>query len=802
MQATAQKPGKPSLWLLQLTAGLLALQGAAMLLGGVWLVVLDGSTYYAIVGTALLASAVLLFRRKASGSYLYWLTLAGTITWSIWEVGPDGWALMPRVLVPALLGLWLTLPWIRRALMAGPEGGRTCRASALAGLVLSVALGVAAHRLAGPPESEDPLYQTGYGAFPSKILRVGYGALAEIGVPAADWPSFGGSQGGGHFSDLAAITPENVHRLKFAWSVDVGTVPGFYATPIKMGGTLYTCNNNNEVFALDAATGQQLWHFDASSGHGGSCRGVSYFTVPDSASSTGRLCNTRILTGTGAATLVALDAVTGKPCPDFGRKGIVNLLEGLGDVIPGYYRVTSAPTIVRGKVVVGGWVTDNQFWGEPSGVIRAFDAITGRLAWAWDMGRPDRTGAPPAGESYTRSTPNSWAPMSADEKLGLVYLPTGNATPDSFGALRRTFDEKYANSVVALDAETGRLRWSFQTVHHDLWDYDLPAQPSLVELPDRSGRMRKALVQATKQGEIYVLDRESGVPIFPVTEHRVPQTGFVPEERPSGSQPFSDHLPSFRGARLREEDMWGISPLDQLFCRIQFRSSRYSGIYTPPSLEPSIDYPSLIGAVNWGGVSIDPVHGVMVVNSLRLATHTHLISARKRDEQDLQPQGPWGSMGKSLHGQPQKGTPYGVTRVPWLTPFGIPCNMPPYGLLSAVDLTTGRLIWTQKFGTARGSGPLGFKLPLALPMGVPTYGGSMITRSGVLFIGTSKDGYFRAYDLRSGKELWRTSLPGGGSSTPVTYTINGRQYVVISAAGIHAMDSKLSTRMVAFALSE
>ncbi|HKX79710.1 MAG TPA: membrane-bound PQQ-dependent dehydrogenase, glucose/quinate/shikimate family [Novosphingobium sp.] len=783
---------KIEVFLVRLYAVLLALLGIAMFAGGVRLAMLGGSLYYVLAGSLVMAAALLLFLRRRQGAWLFGLTLAATIAWSIWEVGFDGWALLPRLLMMTGLGLWLLMPWTQRALagslrLAAHAGPLKLLA---VGLVAAVAIGWGAHDLFGPEGYPDPRFQTGMGAFPRQANAV---QGRETG---ADWPYVGAERGGGRFTPLTQITPANVSKLKVAWSVDIGTRPGFNATPIKVGDTLYTCNGNSEVFALDAATGRQRWHYDASQGHGYICRGVAYHAVPGAQG----LCSGRILTANSIPSLIALDARTGQPCPGFGRNGYVDLLAGMGKVIPGYYRVTSAPAIVRGRVVVGGLVNDNQYWGVPSGVIRAFDVVTGELAWAWDMGHPERTGAPPPGETYTHSTPNSWAPMSADEELGLVYVPLGNPSGDQFSGRRRPFDRKYGSSVVALDALTGRPRWSFQTVHNDIWDYDVASPAALVDLTGPGGEKRRALVQAAKRGEIYILDRATGKPIFPVTERPVPRRGHVPEEHPSPTQPFSDAMPSFRGPRLTEQDMWGVTPLDQLYCRIQFKESRHEGIFTPPGLTPSVDSPMSSGSINQWGVTIDPVHNVMVLNTFHLATRVQLVPRKEVLASGKKIMGPWASGREMLGLAPQMGTPYGVLRDFWLNPLRVPCTKPPFGRLHAVDLNTGKLLWTRRLGTARGSGALGISVPFAIPLGTPLYGGATVTRSGLVFIGATKDGFFQAFDLRTGDLLWRASLPGGGNSSPISYAAAGRQYVVIAAAGSYSIESPLSTKLVAFAL--
>lgn len=786
---------KGLMWLFAVVLGVMAL---IFIGGGGYLATLGGSFYYLVAGVLFLAAAVLLFTGKRLGAWVFGLALAITVIWSLWEVGFDGWALMPRLMIPVAFGIWLLLPWSQHALKGSLDVAKRVPMGATGLIVASsvgaIVVGALLYTASAGSLPQDPRFQTGFGSFP-----VAANGAAPTGQTGADWPYVGGDQGQQKYTPLDQINLANVADLKVAWEVDVGKRPANNATPIKIGDSMYICNGNSETFALDAKTGEQRWTFDGSEGHGGTCRGVTYFEAPGLVGA----CATRIIAATGSGKLMAVDAKTGELCADFGVGGKVDLLVRMedheGKIIGGYYKVTSAPTFVNGKVVVGGWVTDGQYWGEASGVIRAFDAVTGELSWAWDMGHPDRTGAPPEGESYTVATPNSWGPASADEALGLVYLPTGNATPDYFGAQRREFDDKYSSSVVALDAQTGRLRWSFQTKHHDLWDHDVPAPPALVDLPDATGTMRKALIQPTKAGEVFVLDRQTGEPIFPVTEVAAPQAGAVPEERLSPTQPFSNSVPSFRGADLTEADMWGVSPFDQLYCRVKFRQARYEGTNTPPGVTPSIQTPSSFGSINWGGVSVDPVNGVMLVNSNRFASYIKLLDREAADALGSKPQGDWGDAREVGGLVAQKNVPYAAFPQFWLTALGIPCMDPPYAYLSAVDLNSGKLLWTQPFGSSKGSGALGITVPFELPMGTPTHGGSMITAGGLGFISAAKDNIFRAYDLATGKVVWQYELPAAGGA-PISFTLDGEQYVAIMAGGQGAIQSRYSTKMVAFKL--
>jgi quinoprotein glucose dehydrogenase len=615
----------PARWTRYAYAVLLLLIGLVLLGGGAMLAWLGGSPYYVVAGLLAALSGALIWQRNRRGLWLYGALLAGTVAWAVWEVGFDPWLLMPRLLTPFVLGFGLLLPPVRRIAGHAPVlsffGGWPTFATAL---LVAVAAGVGLHA-AGPEEAVHPLWRTGAAVpAPARI------AQPMAALPGGEWPHYGNDAGGTRFSLLDQITPANVANLRVAWEADTGPVQpgptgGLEVTPIMVGDALYACNGYNAVVSFDAETGRERWRYDMTGDDertGKPCRGVSHFRV---AGATGA-CAERIFAVSQANDLLALDAVTGRPCADFGQGGRVSLLEGMGQVPFGIYYVSSAPQLVRGRVVVGGGIIDGQSWGDPSGVIRAYDAVTGQLSWAFDVGRPGQRGAPPPGETYTLSTPNSWAPPSADEALGLVYLPIGNATPDGFGGHRRPFDDQISSSVIALDAATGDLRWRFQTVHHDLWDYDVPAQPTLVDLPTPQG-VRRALIQPTKRGEIFVLDRETGEPIKPVQELPTPQGGIVTGERLSPTQPFSTGMPAFTGPTMRESEMWGTTPIDQMLCRIRFRQANYAGTLTPLALgRTTIMDPGYGGGVNWGSVSVDADRGLLLANWMRLPTQQRLTT--------------------------------------------------------------------------------------------------------------------------------------------------------------------------------
>lgn len=628
----------------------------------------------------------------------------------------------------------------------------------------------------------------------SALFAMIAGLTSVAGGTEGDWTDFAGTSAGTRYAPLAQITPANVHTLQLAWRYKldapkenvVHPYVAFEGTPLKIADTLYFCTPNNAVVALDADTGKPRWKFEPEPRKWGgfrACRGVAYYETPvakaAAASTNAADCHERIVTGTTDAHLFAVDAKTGRLCAGFGEQGSVDLLTGMGDVKPGVYGITSAPTIVRGVIVLGGMVIDNGQVDNPSGVIRAFDAVTGKLAWAWDLGRPDVHTAPGSGEQYTRDTPNGWAPFSADESLGLVYVPTGNSNPDYYGAQRTAEAEKYSSSVVALDAATGTVRWSFQTVHHDLWDYDVASQPVLVDLPTQD-TVVPALIQATKRGEIFVLDRRDGHPLAPVVEKPVPQGG-APGDPTAQTQPFSVGMPSLAGPDLTEADMWGVTPLDQLWCRIKFRQARYDGPMTPPTPGRAWIYsPGWMGGNDWGSVSVDEGRKVLVAVSMRMANYDRFITSEEFDR----------DAAGGLHSAvtPQVGSPYaGVLTDYFHSPLGVPCQRPPFGMISAIDLKTGQLLWSRPLGTARHNGPLStsVRVPVAIPMGTVTMGGNLVTGSGLIFVAATLDQYLRALDERTGQELWRTNLSAAAFATPMTYSSarSGRQYVVVSVGG-------------------
>jgi quinoprotein glucose dehydrogenase len=783
--ATSARRSRPRIFAL-----VLLLIGIALLLPGIRLATLGGSPYYALAGLAITLSGALLWRGDSRAVSVYAATFAATLLWSLYESGLDAWALLPRLAFLAVVGLWFFTPSLRRKL--APRHSRVSLA------VLGISIGIAAALIA-------------IGLLPAT------GALPRSapGLPqspvSGDWMHYGNDPGGSRFSPLAQITSDNVKSLELAWTYRTGisatsVKTALEVTPLKIGDSIYLCTGLDDVVALDPETGKQRWRFDAKLNSAGLfssvCRGVAYFRAPAAPSPSPTFCEERILVATTDARMIAVNARTGERCPEFGRNGEIDLTVGMGEVTKGYYTVTSAPQIVRGKAVVGGNVIDGQETGEPSGVVRAFDAVTGQLAWAWDMGRPGEHTAPGPGEQYTRGTPNSWAPMSADEALGLVYVPTGNATPDYYAGYRTPTDDRYSSSVVAIDADTGEPRWSFQTTHHDMWDYDVASQPVLFDMPTPTGAV-PALVQATKRGELFVLDRRSGKPLVDVIERPVPASR-IPEEHASKTQPFSSGFPSFAGPQPSEARMWGLTPFDQLWCRIAFRKARFEGTMTPLGIDqPSIVFPGFLGGFDWGSVTVDQERGLLIANANRVPNYDRMLTRAEADRRGLKPLTPQHPdfVGGAVA---QAGTPYGADIAPFLSPLVVPCTQPPYGTISAVDIGTHKIRWEKPFGMASGSGPLTLHSHLPLTMGVPNIGGPVATRGGVFFIAASQDSYFRAFDTGSGKELWRYQLPAGGQATPMSYWSNdsGRQFVLIAVGGHGGLLTPPGDYIMAFALPQ
>src|SRR5215469_3871339 len=602
----------------------------------------------------------------------------------------------------------------------------------------------------------------------------------------AGWPNYGNDPGGTRYSLAKQINRNNVAQLKVAWTFRTGALPhdkeldrkaAFEATPILTEGKLFLSTPYDHVIAVNATNGAKLWEFDPrlELPHGASevtSRGVSAWQDANGDSSLP--CRLRIFVGTLDARLFALDGETGKPCADFGTDGEVDLTAGVRLRDPGDYQVTSAPAVYRDFVITGSSIGDNRAVTLERGIVRAFDVRTGVLRWSWDPIAPwayqttPRTGAG-----------NAWSTISVDVKRGLVFIPTGSASPDYYGGIRKG-DNKWANSVVALKAATGEFVWGFQVVHHDLWDYDVASQPTLFEWKDGT----PAIAISTKMGRVFVLNRLTGAPLLPVEERPVAKSD-IPGEESWATQPASTI--SLVPESLLPVDAWGKDAQERQWCQEKIKAARTGDIFTPPSIQGTLVFPSNVGGVNWGSAAYDPDRHFLFANTNRLPIFVRLIA--REEFQDARNNA---SESDRLHGEfaRQTGAPFALFRTPLLAPSGLPCNAPPWGTVAAVDLFTGKKVWDV---------PLGSFLP-GMNTGTITLGGPMATAGGLVFTAAAMDNYFRAFDSETGKEVWKFELPAGGQATPMTYTLGGRQFLVISAGGHGKLGTKQGDFVVAFTL--
>ncbi|MGO8917132.1 MAG: pyrroloquinoline quinone-dependent dehydrogenase [Stellaceae bacterium] len=625
------------------------------------------------------------------------------------------------------------------------------------------------------------------------------GAALAASALAQDWPVYGGDAGGTRYSAARQITRETVHDLALAWTYhsgegtrrgDLMKRSATEVTPILADGRLVFCTPFDRVVALDPATGRELWVFDPGlpadlkPGNGFICRGVAAWH--DAAAPADAPCAARLFLGTNDARLIALDLATGQRCGGFGSGGEVALPPDIAERYPGELQIDSAPAIVNDTVVVGSAVDDMSRARAPSGTVWGIDARSGRRRWSFDpvpRHPEDPAAASWAEASYARAAGGSvWAPMAADPARDLVFLPTASPTAAFYGG-HRPGDNLYTSSVVALRAASGEVAWHFQTTHHDIWDFDVAAPPSLVTL-HRDGRAIDAIVIATKMGFVFVLDRDTGAPLFPVEERRFPASD-VPGEATSPTQPVPLAPPSLVPQHLSADDAWGLFYFDKLSCRRRLAALDSAGLYTPPSLKGTVVFPFTGGGANWGGGAVDPERGLFVINTMSLAHEIRLVpradeaAARAAADPKLE-------IGRAI------GTPYAAERALVISPLGIPCNPPPWGTLAAIDLAAGTIKWQVPLGA----------MALGLIRGLPNEGGPIVTAGGLIFIGAARDEYFRAFDIETGAELWKAKLPAGGQATPMTYVAGGRQYVVIAAGGHFRLGTTLGDAIVAFALPQ
>jgi quinoprotein glucose dehydrogenase len=652
-----------------------------------------------------------------------------------------------------------------------------------------------------PSESARPLLA----AMLLASLSAGAASAAPESPPAEGWPHYGRDAGGTRHSPLTQIDASNLEQLEIAWQFRTGELGQdarqgenltFEATPVLWRGTLYFSTGFGTAFAIDAASGREVWRFDSKVPRDlgfaeVTSRGVTVWEDPERDSSSA--CKARVYLGNIVGRLYALDALTGEPCTDFGDRGFVDLHLDARPREVGQYAITSPPALAGDRIIVGSAIGDNSAVGLERGIVRALDARSGETLWSWDPVPTDpddpayrtwKSGVEEAGGG------NAWPPLSVDIASGLVFVPTGAPSTDFYGGLREG-DNAYANSLVALSIETGEVRWFRQFVHHDVWDYDLPAQPLLVEF-EKDGREHSAVVQATKMGMVFVFDRLTGEPIYPIEERPVPQGG-IEGEKLSPTQPFSSLPPLVNHDAISEDDAWGLLYFDKRGCRKKIAALRSDGIYTPPTIGGTLMNPGYAGGSNWGGLAWDPESQTIIATVLELPMWVRLTPREEAQRQMDAGTYDWEGYTE------MDGTPYVLNRDALMSALDVPCTKPPWGKLVALNLGSGEIEWERPIGTIQDIAPA----PVPnVELGVPLIGGAITTASGLVFVAATFDDYLRAFDVATGEELWKGRLPAGGQATPMTYAIDGRQYVVIAAGGHGGAGTTRGDYVVAFTLKK
>lgn len=785
---------------LTITGFIILLYGLLIISFAIMLATSGGSPFYIIMGLGLIVSGYLFIRKQVAGLWVYTVLLIITFIWTIYEVSFDKWQWIPRGITFVVIGIWLCLPFVFRQLK-GPQKQIKLAAGVLSSSIIGIIILAIASWFVDPMQID--------GTLPNNAKATS--SIDPSRMAGDDWKAYGGSNLGQRYSTLKDINTSNVGQLKLAWEHHTGDLQGandsseytFEVNPLKVNDTIYSCTPHNIVEALDPVTGAVKWRYDPKV-QGSvvyehqTCRGVSYYEdkpKSDGKNITRELCPRRIIATTGDARMFALNADNGALCTDFGNNGFVNLMEHQPNQNPDTYMLTSPAVISHDLAIIGGAIADNYYIDNPSGVIRAYNVHSGQLVWKWDPQAPNSTKPLQGKATYEPGSPNAWTVLAADDALGLVYVPLGNKSPDQFAVKRSAEVEKFTAALVALDVKTGQLRWSFKTINHDLWDRDLPAQPVLLDL-NYQGKQAPAIIIPTKGGNLWVLDRRNGTPIYPVHEQQVSDQSDIKEEKPASTQPVS--ALNFTPPPLEEEDMWGITPIDQMLCRIKYRKSRYDkNPFTPPSVEGSIIYPGNTGVFNWGSIAVDPENQYLFATPVYMAFYYNVYPRPdypQDADQRMVTSGPKPS-GENLGG------PYAVTLKPFLSPLGVPCQAPAWGVRVGVDLASGKTAWQQRNGSVKGEEFVGMRFPIPLPMGTITLGGPLITAGGVVFMAGTADSGFRAYDLKTGKLLWQTELPAGGQSTPMTYRgSDGKQYVLVAAGGHGSLGTPMGDSIIAYTI--
>jgi len=622
---------------------------------------------------------------------------------------------------------------------------------------------------------------------------------------SGEWPAYGRDAGGNRYSPLQQINETNVAKLQPAWTFHTGELKtyegtsalskaAFEATPLMIGHTLYFSTPSDRVFAIDAATGSQQWLYDPKVDlHNDfseiSSRGVSAWPVPGAGA--GTATPKRIFIATIDGRLIALDAATGIPIPSFGQEGTVDLKEGYGYDIS----VTSPPAIMGNLIIVGSSLGDNQRFDYTKGTVRAYDVLTGRLRWAWDP--IPRNAADPAWQTWqgpkahSTGAANAWSLISCDAANDLVFIPATSPSPDYYGG-ERIGQNLYGNCIVALRASTGKMVWYFQVVHHDLWDYDIAAQPMLINIT-RQGKKIPAVAVGTKMGHIFILHRLTGKPLFPVEERKVPASS-LPGEQAWPTQPFPV-LPAPLGIqRISTADAWGLTLKDKEDAAQKIALYNNEGIFTPPSRKGSIMTPGNAGGIHWGGMCFDNAQNILITNINRLPAIIRMLprdSVRAMESADQE-------LLRAETGR-QRGTPYMMKRT-YLFKIadGQPVMQfnPPWGTLVAIDMLTGHKKWEVPLGYMMDT----VKYPGAAHWGSLNFGGAIVTAGNLCFVAASMDGHLRAFNSQTGRVCWEYALPAGGQATPMSYEVNGKQYVLIAAGGHGKLGTRMGDAVVAFAL--